>query len=111
VESLLGVPFDWDALLTVGGVSVVLCLGTLLVTPRLRRRTAAMFGLGGAAHFLLDYLLLFPSGYTHPYLWPVIDAGLPTPDLFLSSARWPAVVAVTAAVTVRIAAGRRRSGR
>ncbi|AXG07051.1 metal-dependent hydrolase [Haloplanus rubicundus] len=108
VESLLGVPFDWDALLTVGGVSVVLGLGTLLVPPRLRRRTAAMLALGTLSHFLLDYLLLFPSGYSHPYLWPMTAAGLPGPELYLSSARWPAVVAAACAALAWLANRRQK---
>lgn len=97
VESILGVSLAWDAFSTVGGVAVVTGLGTLAVPPRLRRRTAAMLVLGASSHFLLDYLLLFPSGYSHPYLWPVTAAGLPGPGLYLSSARWPAAVAVVCA--------------
>jgi len=103
VESVLGVPFGWDALLTVGGVAVMVGLLTLLVPPRVRRPTTAMLALGALSHFLLDYLLLFPSGYTHPYLWPVTAAGLPGPNLYLSSARWPAVVAVASAGLVWVA--------
>lgn len=109
VESVLGVSVGWDALLTLGGVSVVIAVATCLVPSRLRRRTVAMLGLGSASHFLLDYLLLFPSGYSHPYLWPMTAVGLPGPGLYLSSARWPAVVAVTAAVAVRVVAYRRRT--
>ena len=108
VESALGVPLGWDAFSTVGGVAVVLGLGTLAVPPRLRRRTAAMLALGASSHFLLDYLLLFPSGYGHPYLWPVTAAGLPGPGLYLSSARWPAVVALALATVAWIAARRQR---
>jgi len=109
VEAALGVPFAWDALLTVGGVAVVIALGTLLVPRRLRPTTAGMLSLGALSHFTLDYLLLFPSGYTHPYLWPVTAAGLPGPNLYLSSARWPAVVAVAAAAAIYTAAARRRT--
>lgn len=101
IEATLGVSVGWDALSTVGGVAVVIGLGALLVPPRLRRRTGAMLALGAGAHLCLDYLLLFPSGYTHPYLWPVIAAGLPGPGLYLSSARWPAAVAVACAALVR----------
>jgi hypothetical protein len=108
VEAALGVPFGWDALSTVGGVAVVATLVTLLVPPRLRRRTAAMLVLGAGSHLCLDYLLLFPSGYTHPYLWPVTAAGLPGPNLYLSTARWPAAVAVVVAGAVRVAVWRRR---
>jgi len=108
VESAVGVPVGWDAFSTVGGVAVVLGLGTLAVPPRLRRRTAAMLALGASSHFLLDYLLLFPSGYGHPYLWPVTAAGLPGPGLYLSSARWPAVVALALATVAWIAARRQR---
>jgi hypothetical protein len=108
VESAVGVAVGWDAFATVGGAAVALGLGTLAVPPRLRRRTAAMLALGVSSHFLLDYLLLFPSGYSHPYLWPVTAAGLPGPGLYLSSARWPAAVAVVAAGVLWVAVWRRR---
>ena len=108
VESALGVPLGWDAFSTVGGVAVALGLGTFAVPPRLRRRTATMLALGASSHFLLDYLLRFPSGYSHPYLWPVTAAGLPGPGLYLSSARWPAAVAVVVAGALWVAVWRRR---
>jgi len=107
VASAVGVPVGWDAFSTVGGVAVVLGLGTLAVPPRLRRRTAAMLALGASSHLLLDYLLLFPSGYSHPYLWPVTAVGLPGPGLYLSSARWPAAVAVVVAGALWVAVWRR----
>ena len=106
VAAVGGVPFSWEPLGTVGGVAVVAALGSLLVPPRLRRPSVAMLALGAVAHFGLDYLLLFPSGYTHPYLWPLTDHALPAPDLYLSSDRWPAAVAVVAAAVVRVVAGR-----
>jgi hypothetical protein len=109
VEATLGVPFAWDALLTVGGVAVVVTLGTLLVPRRHRPVTAAMLSLGVLSHLPLDYLLRFPSGHTHPYLWPLTAAGLPGPGLYLSSARWPAAVAVVAALFTWIVARRRRA--
>jgi hypothetical protein len=105
VKAALGVPFAWDALSTVGGVAVVIALLTLLVPRRLRPTTAAMLSLGALSHLALDYLLLFPSGYTHPYLWPVTARGLPGPGLYLSSDRWPVVAAVTVAVVAWRLAG------
>jgi hypothetical protein len=108
VESALGVPVGWDAFSTVGGVAVVLGLGTLAVPPRLRRRTAAMLALGALSHFLLDYLLLFPSGYSHAYLWPVTAAGLAGPGLYLSSARWPVAVAAACAALAWLANRRQK---
>ncbi|WP_248896705.1 metal-dependent hydrolase [Haloplanus halobius] len=102
IATELGLPFSWKALLTVGGVAVVLIIGTLLVAPRYRRQLAAMGGLGAASHFALDYLLLFPSGYTHPYLWPLTDHALPGPNFYVSSARWPAAVAVVIATLIAV---------
>lgn len=107
VTAALGVPFSWKALLTVGGIAVVIAIGTLLVPPRLRRLTVAMCCLGAASHVALDYLLLFPSGYAHPYLWPLIDHALPGPNLYLSSDRWPAAVAIAAATVVTVVRRRR----
>jgi membrane-bound metal-dependent hydrolase YbcI (DUF457 family) len=108
VSGTVGVPFSWDPLGTVGGVTVAVTAAALLVPPRRRRLTVAMLALGVASHFLLDYLLLFPSGYAHPYLWPVTARAFPGPDLYLSSDRWPAALAVVGATLARGVARRRR---
>lgn len=100
VEATLGIPFAWNAFSTVGGVAVVVAVLTLLVPRRLRPATVAMLSLGAGSHFLLDGLLRFPSGYTHPYLWPLTAAGLQGPGLYVSSDRWPAVVAIASAALV-----------
>jgi uncharacterized membrane protein len=107
VASVLGVPFSWDALGTVGGVAVAVSVGALLVPSRHRRTTVAMLSLGASAHFLLDYLLSFPAGYAHPYLYPLTDHALPGPNLYLSSDRWPTVVAVAVAAAVGVVTRRR----
>lgn len=98
VAAAAGVPFSWDPLGTLGGVTVTVAAAALLLPPRHRRSAVAMLVLGATVHFLLDYLLRFPSGYAHPYLWPVTGHALPGPNLYVSSDRWPAVVAVAGAM-------------
>lgn len=100
VQSLLGVPFDWVALHTIGGVAVVIALGTVLAGRTRRTLVCSLLVLGAVSHLLLDGLLLTSSGYSGMLLWPLTSARLPSPGLYLSSDRWPAVVAGTVAVCV-----------
>jgi hypothetical protein len=97
VELLLGVPFDWFALHTLGGNLAVLLLGALLVAPEHRKRVFLLLALGAASHHSLDLLLFNPSGYSYPVLLPLTAYNPPAGQLYLSSDRWPALVAGTLA--------------
>lgn len=101
VESALGVPFDWVALHTLGGVVVSVLVGAVLAPREHRTRVTALLAFGAASHLLLDALLLNPSGHSYAVLWPLTQYHPPTPGLYLSTDRWPAVVAGIAAVVVR----------
>lgn len=109
VSGLLGVPFRWSPLHTVGGTVLVAGLCAVLFAPEYRRTALALVALGAASHHCLDLGLVTPTGETYAAFWPLTSARLPTGDLYLSTDRWPALVAGSAAVLVRaVARGRRR---
>lgn len=97
IQTTLDIPFSWFAFHTAGGSFVVVLLGALLVPEEYRRHVFAMLALGAASHLLLDALLTSPSGHSYAILWPLSTYTHPTPNLYLSTDRWPALVAVTAA--------------
>ena len=92
IEQLLGVPFDWFGLHTVGGAAVSVLIGTILVPRGHRRRVLALLAIAAGSHLVLDSLLVSPTGYAAPMGWPLLDSGLPTPGIYLSSDRWPALL-------------------
>ncbi|XVH32013.1 metal-dependent hydrolase [Haloferacaceae archaeon DSL9] len=100
MEALLGIPFSWDAIHTVGGSFVAVLIGTALAGAGYRRRVFGLLLFGTLSHHVLDALLLNPSGYSYDVLWPLTGYHFPTPNLFLSTDRWPAVVAGAAALCV-----------
>jgi hypothetical protein len=100
VEGFLGVPFDWLALHTVGGSIVSVLIGTVLVPDEYRKRVFALLAVGAGSHLFFDALLITTSGYMSPMLWPITAYSFAMPELYLSSDRWPAVVASGLAVIV-----------
>jgi len=100
VETLLGVPFEWRAIHMVGGALLAITIGALLTSTDHRRRVFALLALGTASHLLLDAFLLKASGYSFAIFWPLTTYHPPTPGLYLSSDRWPAIVASTVATIV-----------
>jgi hypothetical protein len=100
VAALLGVPFDWFALHTLGGAVVSLLVGVVLVAADERRRVAGLLGLGAGSHLLADALLLTPSGRSYPIVWPLSRINPPTPGLYLSTDPEPMVVAAAVAAVV-----------
>lgn len=93
IEVLFGVPFDWFALHMLGGNLIIVLLGTLLVAPKYRTRVLALLALGAGSHHILDLLLFNVSGYAYAVLWPLTQYHPPAGMLYLSSDRWPALVA------------------
>lgn len=85
VSRLLGVPFAWEGLQTLGAAVLFVLVGSMLVAPRVRRPATLALGLGAATHLLADALLRFPSGRAHPVAWPLTRWHPPSPGLFLST--------------------------
>jgi len=92
MELLLGVPFDWRAIHTLGGALVAVGIGALCTTSQHRRRVLGLLFVGVVSHLSLDALLINASGYSYAVLFPFSTFHPPTPGLFLSSDRWPAAV-------------------
>lgn len=112
IEATLGIPFSWTPLHRVGGTALVVLLGGLLVSPERRRAALLLLALGAGSHYLLDFLLYKPSGMAGPLLWPFTTHQLAIEGCYLSSDRWPAVVATAAAIATWAATRyRRRVGR
>jgi membrane-bound metal-dependent hydrolase YbcI (DUF457 family) len=100
IEAVLGIPFSWGAFHTLGGSLVAVAVGALLVGPRYRIRVFALLVLGMASHHALDLLLINLTGYSYAVLWPLTWYAPPTPGIYSSSDRWPAVVAILVAAVV-----------
>ena len=100
VGSALGVPFSWAPLHAICGTITVALASGLLVTSERRRATVVLVALGAVTHLFLDGLLLKPSGYAGPFFVPFSVYRPPAGMLYLSSDRWMAPVAATAAATV-----------
>ena len=102
VTALLGIPFTWSLLHRVGGTFLIVSIGALLVTNVYRRVVFALLTIGASSHYALDFLLYKPSGISGPLLWPFVTHGIAVDGLYLSSDRWPVIVAVTLAVLIWI---------
>ncbi len=100
MQSLLGVPFNWFALHTIGGSLVSIAIGVVLVRRAERTRVAALLCAGAVSHLLADALLLNPSGRSYPLLWPLTYYHPPTPGLYLSTDPEPMLVAAVVAGVV-----------
>lgn len=100
VETLLGVPWTWAPLHRLGGTLLVVAAVAALVHPRYRRLAVALLAVGAASHYALDFLLYKPSGLTSPLLWPFTARRFAIEGIYVSSDRWPAVVAGVVAVAV-----------
>ena len=94
MESWLGIPFDWFAIHTLGGGLIAVTVGALWTTDGYRRRVFSLLVLGVCSHLALDSLLINASGYSFAVFFPFSTIHPPTPGLFLSSDRWPAMVSV-----------------
>ncbi|QIO24105.1 metal-dependent hydrolase [Haloarcula sp. JP-L23] len=98
VEETLGIPFDWFAVHTPFGTLLVAGIGSLLVSETIRRRVFVLLLIGGASHLVLDSLLISPSRFYHVLFWPLTTQFVSLPGLYLSSDRWPSIVAACLAV-------------
>ena len=108
VEEVIGLPFGWWGIHTLGGAVVAVLIGAVVVVPRERRRVAGLLALGAASHLLADALLIKPTGHSYAVLWPLTRYHPPTPGLYLSTQPWPMVVAGLVAIGAWAVTRRRR---
>jgi len=100
VEHLLGIPFSWTPLQTLGGAVVCVLIGAVLVDEASRRKALLVLSLGAASHLLADAMLLKASGRSFAVLWPLTRWHPPTPGLYLSTQPEPTILAVFVAAGV-----------
>jgi len=106
-ESVLGLSVSWRPMHSIGGVTIAICIGALLVRPQYRRAVAILLTVGALSHFALDLLLVPPAG-SYRYLWPITSADIVLPGFYSSRDRWTAPVAIVLALGSRSLAQRRR---
>lgn len=111
LTALLGMPFSWFALHTLGGALVSIAIGVVLVAATERRRVALLLGLGAGSHLLADAFLITPSGRAYALLWPLSYWHPPTPGLYLSTQPEPTLVMAVAAAIVFVVTRRTASSR
>lgn len=112
VSAVLGVPFDWAGLHTVGGAVVLSGIGALLFSdPQHRRRAFLALSGGALSHLLLDVPQAYADGLTltNLYLYPLPAWRVPTPGWYVSADRWVVLVAFGFALVVYAADRYRRS--
>ena len=102
VEALLGVPFSYEPLSTLGGV--LLLAGAITVAFE-RRYWGRVFGLvtfGGLTSLVLDGLRVYADGRASAWLYPFTGWRPPTPSLYVSSDPTVLAVALLAAGSVAV---------
>lgn len=101
IEQLLGLPFDWGAIHTLGGVLLLSAVGALLFgAATARRRAFALLVAGGCSHLALDAVKRWAGGVNGAYLYPVTWWRNPTPGWYVSTDRWVLGVALACALVV-----------
>ncbi len=103
VSYLLGVPFSWGGLHTVGGILVLSGIGALLFETRMQQRRAfGMLFAGALSHLVVDLPQRYADGrmILNSYAFPIPAPRPPTPGWYVSPDRWVAVVALVVAGTV-----------
>lgn len=101
IEAVIGIPWGWGGLHTVGGVLLLAAIGAVLFSDRHEQLRA--FGLltGGAVlHLVVDSLKLWADGFAGAYWYPLTWYRPPTPGLYVSADRWVTVASVALAVVV-----------
>lgn len=98
IKTTLGLPIDWGALQTGGGVALLVALATLAFAPRERRHVVAMLLVGAGSHLLADMGIRVASGRSQSVLWPLTTYKPTSPALYTSADLWLLGVAGTLAL-------------
>lgn len=100
VERTLGVPFDYSAISTLGGVALVAGVITAAFGRRYWRRTYAFLLFGGLCSLVGDGLRAFADGHSTSWLYPLTWWRPPTPNLYVTADYRVTVVVVAVAAVV-----------
>ena len=102
IETLLGMPFSWDVLHTLGGALLLAAMGAQLFA-RERGRAFVLLSGGAVLHLLTDAVKIYSDGYAAMWLYPVTNYRHPSMDLYVSSDPTVLVVSVLFAGIVFVA--------
>jgi membrane-bound metal-dependent hydrolase YbcI (DUF457 family) len=95
ISQATGVPLDWEAIHTLGGVLLLAGVGALLFEERdLQRRAFALLVAGGVSHLVFDGVKAWADGANGASLYPFSWWRNPTPGWYVSS-DWGVVVIAT----------------
>ncbi|USZ71504.1 metal-dependent hydrolase [Natronosalvus halobius] len=83
-EAALGVPLEFDAIHTLGGVVLLAVAGTLCFRHDHRRAFGMLFA-GALSHLALDALKVYADGFSGVWLYPLSWYRHPSPNLYVSS--------------------------
>ncbi|WP_459191562.1 metal-dependent hydrolase [Halosimplex sp. J119] len=100
VEGVLGTPFAYDPVSTLGGVLVIAAAITLAFARRYWSRAYAFLVAGGITSLVLDGLRVYADSRAGPWLYPFSWWRPPTPSLYVTSDPRILVVALAAASAV-----------
>jgi len=100
IEGVIGVPFSYAPVSTLGGVLLIAGAITLAFERRYWRRAYAFLFVGGLASLVLDGLRAFADGNSNPWLYPFAWWQPPTPSLYVTSDPRVAVVGIVVAAVV-----------
>jgi len=100
VRNLLGIPFSYTPLSSLGGVLLVSGLITLVFPRRHWRRAYGLVVVGGLSSLVGDGLRAYADGRASAWLYPFTNWQPPTPSLYVSSDPRVLVVAVLVATAV-----------
>ena len=113
ITAVLGIPFEWGGLHTLGGVLLMAAVGALLFDredddrwlDRDQRRAFGLLLVGALSHIAVDLPQPYADGrlLTNIYFFPFTSWRGPTPGWYVSADRWVAVVAVGIALAVFLA--------
>ncbi|MFU1782664.1 hypothetical protein ACM16X_14880 [Haloarcula japonica] len=110
VESILGFPFSYDPLSTLGGVLLLAGIIAVAFERRHWRRVFGFVTFGGLTSLLLDGMRVYADGRASAWLYPFTNWRPPTPSLYVSSDPTVLVVALLAAGTVAVIDRRIQAG-
>ncbi len=106
IEDLLGIPFSWDPIHTLGGSILIVLILTMLFKEDANsegsKRLFLVLFAGMVSHLFLDALLITASGHTYAIFWPLTDYRPVISGVYLSTDVLPAVISFIAAASVRL---------
>ncbi|MFC7140601.1 hypothetical protein ACFQMA_12285 [Halosimplex aquaticum] len=100
VEGVLGAPFSYAPVSTLGGVLLIAAAITLAFARRHWRRAYVSLVAGGVISLVLDGLRVYADGRAGPWLYPFTWWRPPTPSLYVTSDPRVLVLAVAVAGVV-----------